>query len=270
MSNALAVLAPPTEGGPLDTIWQEQPYDDDAFDMVPTKLTVAGSGAQAFQTEDGEMIAAPIAGVVIDSLKIRAYWPQKGEKGGDKVPFCSSPGARVGHLRDGEIPGDQWQAAVNAHPSYIHPAVRMIDASEAPPASGFACKQCPLSMFGSAQGDGRGQACSEKRRLIVLIDGWGMPALLTLPTMSIRGWDSYCSRLLAKERAPFYGAHTKFSIQKVENANGDPYGVVVPTLDAKIGDEQVARAIMQLRAEFRDWLRSQAIEAEPNAEDVPF
>lgn len=64
----------------------------------------------------------------------------------------------------------------------------------------------------SQHAKGTGKACKEKRRLLVLPDGWAAPVIMNLPTMSVKNWDASCSTLRTKLRKPFFGVKTRFAI----------------------------------------------------------
>ena len=73
--------------------------------------------------------------------------------------------------------------------TFRHPALDGLNVEEA--AGPWGCAECPLNQWGS--GNGRGKACKDLRRLIVLVEGWSMPAIMTLPPTSVKAFDTYAS-----------------------------------------------------------------------------
>lgn len=253
MTTALAVLIErvggiqPTEA---DLIFQEGLNFDDSFAFVPTQLTVAPGGVAAFATADGEMVPAPLSGVVIGSVIARGLWRE-----GNKVPFCSSIGGDFGTVNATATPED---FGAIARFKATHPLLPLID-SGAPALERFPCRGCPMAEY-DTDPKGKGKACKEKRRLLFLPDGWAAPVILNLPAMSVKPWDAYCSALGTKHRKPFYAVKTKFAIVKTENGQGQPYGVVTPAVDGYITDPALARAVIEVQRQFAEVLRTVPME----------
>lgn len=81
-------------------IFQEGLNFDDSFEFIPTQLTVAPGGVTAFATADGEMVNAPLVGVVIGAVIARGLWRE-----GNKIPLCSSIGGDWGLVNLGATGG---------------------------------------------------------------------------------------------------------------------------------------------------------------------
>jgi hypothetical protein len=128
----------------------------------------------------------------------------------------------------------------------------------------YDCAACPLSQFGSAHQGGTeaGQACKQRVRLLVLPEGWGQPAILSLPTMSVRPWNTFCSSLIAQFRRPFYGFKIAFDLVKQENKTGQPYSVVQPRVHENVTDPDTARAILALQTDFRRYVRDTGVQVD--------
>lgn len=262
-NNALAVISSNgklTKLSEAEIIFQEGGLNfEDSFAFIPTQFTVAPGGGKSFVDKGGEMVAAPLTGIVFDSVKTRGYWPNPN----NKVPFCSSVGGVVG------VPNmafaEDFKAATHARTP--HPAVLAYDKQEPIPTE-IPCVTCPMNQWGSKHQDGKnakGKACDEKRRLLFLPDGWHAPIILNLPTMSVGNWDAYCSTLRSKFNLPFYAAKIVLKIEKMENADGKPYGQVALSMAERVTDPTIARAIVETQRQFRDLLRTIKVEADFDA-----
>lgn len=220
-----------------------------AFKYKATQLTVAGGGMEAFATSDKKIIQAPISGIVIGGVTARGVWRE-----GNKVPFCSSVGGANGYINPSFNDADFKHFAGL---KVTHPAIPLIDRNAELPA--FSCAACPMNQWGSSE-KSRGKACTEKRRLLVVLDGWSAPAILNIPIMSVGNWDQYCSSLRARFGAPFYAVRTKFIIKQMENDKKQPYGIIMFELDERITDPVMARDIIKAQKEFASILQDMPME----------
>ena len=243
----------------IEKLWAEDgAHDDDAFEFVPTKIVIASSGANAFQAGEDEFLKAPLDAFVIDSVRTRAYYPSPN---GSKIPLCSSVGAKYGSFSGSYLEDDLKAADEFAPPHPAIDAIRQGGKIE----DFYECKNCPMSVFGSALNSG-GQACKIKQRLLVLPEGWSTPAILILPTMSVTPWNKFCSMLQSVHHRPFYAFKIRFNIEKVENADGQPYGKVRPEIVAPVDDLEDGKAILELQQAFREFLRNRPVVNDDSSE----
>lgn len=257
MSTALTIL----QNGGLalsdleQLILAEAASDAAAFDPIPTKISISPGGVNLFTTTDGEAMRT-FAGVIVLSQKARAYWP---EKGTGAPPMCASHDGMHGRLV-GEPTSAQFNAAMTAKTPHL--AVPLLSSGKPLPDS-FICAACPLSQYGSVhQGgaQGKGQACKSLRRLVVLVDGWAQPALLTLPPTSIRAFDGYASGL-ARRRSAYFAVRTKFSLEAQKSATGDPYSIASFAAAETLRDPAEVQAVIAIRRAFESLVRALPIEA---------
>lgn len=235
-------------------ILEEAAADSGAYDPIPTKITISPGGTNIFTTTDGEALKT-FTGIVVISQKARAYWPAKGT---GQPPMCSSPDGVNGYCTP-DPTSTQFTEAMKAH--MPHPAVPLISHKQPLPPS-FACAACPLSQFGSAhQGgvQGKSQGCKSLRRLVVLVDGWTQPALLTLPPTSLKSFDTYASGL-ARQRSAYFAVKTKVSLEAQKSASGDPYSVATFAMMGKLEDPAQIAAVFDIRRQFEALVRSLPIE----------
>jgi hypothetical protein len=74
------------------------------------------------------------------------------------------------------------------------------------------CGGCPHNQWGSATTDtgGKSKACSDSRRLAVVIGDFDKPFLLRVPATSLKGLAEY-GKMLAQRQLPVHGVMTKIS-----------------------------------------------------------
>lgn len=230
----------------------EQQEDDNAYIPVPAKIKIAPGGINQFIF--GDETVKSFTAVVLISQIIRGYWPQGG--GSNIPPLCSSPDGKRGIFADNP---DAAQLAAAEAQHTLHPALSFVQKGE--PAPSFDCKQfCPLSQWGS--GKGRGKACKEMRRLLVLPEGWTAPALMSLPPTSLRIWDTYCSTLATKGSA-YFGVRTTFALEGAKSEGGDPYSYIKLTLGESFAkDKDMVGAVSEVRRQYRELVSSLNVEAD--------
>lgn len=81
------------------------------------------------------------------------------------------------------------------------------------------CVTCKLNKFGSAVGSdgksGKGKACANNRRLVLKVQGYDMPVLLSIPPTSRKNMDNYLKMLSAGEqKVPFFAMVTTFTFDE--------------------------------------------------------
>lgn len=86
------------------------------------------------------------------------------------------------------------------------------------------CHKCHFNSFGSDFKGGKGKACKNGKRLLILLRGSSIPNILTLPPTSIRAWDEYVAHLINQRLIPHI-VYTKIGLEKKSNENGQPYSV---------------------------------------------
>jgi len=228
--------------------------DSQAFTFKPTRIKVSAGGGKSFQTEDGTMIPSPMTGTIIFGVKTRAYWP---ETNGNKVPFCSSVGNVTGLVNPNFIESD---IAFGSHAQSPHLAIIDLNNGGMIRPS-YSCDSCPMNEFGSDhQRGGRGKGCKEKVAIFFLPTGWHQPAILSVPTMSIPAWNSFCSSLRQMSGKPYYAFKTKIEVEVKKNSNDISYGQMVFTPTDEISDVDVIRAVLALQGEAKEYLKANNID----------
>lgn len=272
MTNELAILEPGevalTEQQITEMIAAEMHSDQqsNAFQFLPTRIKMP-SGSPPYAFASGDDFMKTFTSVIIVSQSARAYWPGKDTQG--LPPVCSSPDGIVGWLAD-SIDEEQVKIALAQHPT--HPGLRSTNAERGP----YACNRCPLASWGT--GNGRGQACKSLRRLLVWVDGWNMPAILTLPPTSTKAFDEFASARTSKGKA-YFACRVEFSLEQKQNGSGIKFAAVKVTKIDELGNADLG-VVLSMRNQFTDLIRSMEITAaeyetaeagdRKGGEEVPF
>lgn len=150
--------------------------------------------------------------------------------------------------------------------------LRTADAERGP----YACNRCPLAQWGTASG--RGQACKSLRRLLIWVDGWTMPAILTLPPTSTKAFDEFASARTSKGKA-YFACRVEFSLEQKQNGNGIKFAAVKLTRIDELATADLS-VVLSMRAQFTELVRSMEITAaeyetvemkgKEDGQDIPF
>lgn len=223
-------------------IMAEMEEETAAFDMQPARIKIAPGGIGQFLM--GDDTAKTFTGIVAISQKIRGYWPDSSASG--VPPICSSPDGARGFFSQ-QPSDDQFRAAANV--ATPHPGIILLTESATMP-DFFHCARCPMDQWGSGKNNAKG--CKTMRRLLILVEGWALPALMSLPPTSIKVWDAYCSALASK-RSSYFAVKTKFELDKAQSKGGDTYNVVkVSVAGALVDDLEMLAAVSEIRRQYRE------------------
>lgn len=256
MTNALMALTGQTKLSEIERmILAETESDAAAYDLQPARIKIAPGGIGQFLM--GDETAKTFTAIVALSQKIRGYWPDSGT---GAAPICSSPDGVHGIFNPS--PSDeQFAAAANVRTP--HPAVIALTNNQ-PIAETYACASCPMAQWGSEHqrrgGQGKGQACKSMIRLLLFVEGWTLPALMSLPPTSIKVWNAYCSGLAAK-RSAYFAVRTKFELDKATAHGGETYNVVKVAAAGPIEDTSTLAAVVEARNQYREFVTGAPIEA---------
>lgn len=234
---------------------EEMQDDTAAFNMQPTRVKIAPGGIGQFLM--GDDTAKTFTAVVAISQIIRGYWP---ESGTDKAPICSSPDGSVG-LFNADLSDEQFKAATSTKTP--HPGVIALSENRRLP-DVYSCLTCPMNQWGSEhqrRGAGKGKGCKEMRRLLLLIDGWSLPAVLALPPTSIKAWDNYCSALQSK-RGAYFAVKTKFALDSAKAQGGETYNFVQVSVAEQIKDIESLKLVSEIRKQYRELVSQMPVVAE--------
>ena len=258
MSNALAVIS--SNGTALseleNAVLAELDADNGgAYDYQPTRIKFPSGGMMAFSVDDSDTLKPPVKAIIAVSQKARAFWPAKDTAG--QPPLCSSPDGVAGMF---DTTSDQVAAA--AALSFRHPALDTLDPEQA--GGPWPCATCAMAQWGS--GNGRGQACKSLRRLIVLVEGWTMPAIMTLPPTSIKAFDTYASACARTRGGAYFTNWTRIELAQESNGAGIKFSVAKFSVEKPLAQAELA-AVIDVRHQYAELVRSLNIVADDYATD---
>lgn len=183
-------------------------------------LTVPGTQEPIakFDTLSGHVIASKIA---------RAMYTTKDQK----APSCSS--------RDGGLTGmlnleviNQTQVSLNIP-------------------DGQKCFSCPFNEWGSAIDEhgnpGKGKACKERRNLLMVVEEFREPIVLSLSPSSLGVWDAYADTL-ASQGDSYITKTVKVSI-KTETKGQNEFGVAIFTTTGSV-DRETIKMLFDVRQQY--------------------
>lgn len=235
---------------------------DAGFDFTPLRLKFPTGGVtNSFVLSDGETLKAPVKMIVAVAQRSRAYWPSKKTLG--KAPLCSAPDGVTGHFDVAAV--DQIKIADAAKTGARHPALLASDMETA--AGPWECAACPLSQWGSVGDEGRGQACKAMRRLLVVVEGWAMPAVLTLPPTSIKVWDGFASGLKQRGQA-YFSRWATVGLESAISVDGTTYAVIKVESGAPLTPGEAAE-VLALRAQYAELVRVMDLTPDDYNTDAP-
>ncbi len=195
----------------------------ETVDFRPPMITIAAAGANVFMKND-KQIGDKVKGVILGQTRANAFWvpdPVKDQAMSDKFhELFVSPGFFP-------EPDDFPLCVSNDGIIGSH---EIVDSAEGP--CFFRCSKCFLNCFGSDLRGGKGKACKNAKRLLILLPGSDIPNVLTLPPTSIRAFDDYATALFEWKLTPLF-VHTTIGLKVKEASGGIKYSVAV----FEIGDE---------------------------------
>jgi hypothetical protein len=171
------------------------------------RITVPTGGEMLWKlpTLDDEALVPSIQGVIVKSRNERAYYA--GRTRSPRPPDCASNDALMGTGAPG---GD--------------------------------CRTCRLAQFGS--GPAGGQACRRFTRLLFLPCDWSLPAVVTVPPMSVAGYEAFVFSAGIRNRE----AIIEVGLTGVKNASGKPYAKVTFRLVRRLDAAEIERLGQWVRA----------------------
>ena len=255
MSNTSLILRP--DGQLTETqvaMLAEQDAEGEAgYNFSPLTIKFPTGGAIAnFVLSDGDSLKAPFNAIVAVAQRKRGYYPGKDPVGG-QPPLCAAPDGVTGWF---DVDSEQVQAALAA--PVRHPALLTLDRERA--AGPWACAACPLSKWGTDSAGGSGQACKERRFLLVIVKGWAMPAILSVPPASIKHWDAFASGQRQRGQS-YFGRWVEMGLTRGTSTRGTGYAELKITSGAPLTDPEAAE-VMQIRAMYAELVRGMEIEGD--------
>ena len=229
-----------------DLIAQTEHEDGPSYILRPPRYKLV-STAQAFQQTLTEEVVKEVPGIIIAARIVRAFWGER-EIASDasQAPVCTSTDGRFGACQD----TDKWVEIAEAKGVLDNTA----------PFEQMPCLTCPFNQWDSGKG-GRGKACKEMRRLLIMPDDSQIPAIMSIPPTSVLNWDNYNSGLQSRvPKEAYFSVHTIIAAEKTTNPEGIVYSKVVFRTDGPLPEVNL-RQVLAIRKQYES-LVGQQIEAE--------
>jgi len=190
-----------------------------AVDLRPPIISIAGSGANVFMKNDNA-IGSKLKGVIIGQTRSNVFWVP------DPARDANSKAAHEAFITlfDGinfEIPEPDTFPLCSSFDG-IHGSHEAIESNR-----GLCfgnCNKCFLNQWESDLRGGKGKACKNQKRLLILIENSAIPNLLTLPPTSIRNFEDYCTALVEWGTTPLF-VFTSIELEKKSTGAGINYSV---------------------------------------------
>lgn len=104
---------------------------------------------------------------------------------------------------------------------------------------GGQCLDCPFSQWGSDPKGGRGQACKQIRRLLLLRKDRILPEIINVPPTSVQNAEKYFLRLF-NMRIPYWGLVTDIGLERTANADGIDYARITFNAGPRLNEAERA------------------------------
>lgn len=232
----------------IENKWAEQAEQAKASE-APVSAQFLSTKGGVLTLGDEVMPGNQVLVVIVDSINENTYYPGKYNANETAPPICYAYGRGV----DEEMgPHESMQTA----PEYFEPQAET-------------CGVCPMNEWGSAD-TGRGKACQNRRRLVLLPAGYYSPkrgsrdfdleifadeehfrtadlASIKLPVTSVKEWAKFVHDVATNFRRPPHGVITRLYVEP--NAN-DQYTVKFEVVE-EVGND-IAEAVMTRAANARE------------------
>ena len=215
-AGSFAALTPAEDGMALQDIVNINMGGSGVDPSMLDRVKVPSGGSLAWEVPgvDGEPEPTKeIIGVLVGVKNVRSYYETE-YSGGNEAPDCASEDGITGTPRE---PGCGY---------------------------GGQCSVCPKSQWGS--GENGGQACSQRKLLLVLQPDSMLPLVVNVPPSSLREVDKYLLRLTAK-KMPFFYCVTSLKLAKEKNKGGIEYAKIAPGFVRLLEDDEKASAFAMFR-----------------------
>ena len=154
------------------------------FDLPELGVPAGGGVAWEVPTPDGPEPRKELLCVLLDVQRVRQFYKDSETITGTP-PDCASPDGLTGY-------GDP----------------------------GGVCASCVLAQWGS--GKNNSQQCSERRHVLLLMEGSALPYFLNVPPSSLKSLKQYLYGLAGEARR-YWQETTRISLEKTKNATGIEY-----------------------------------------------
>jgi len=168
------------------------------FDLQTIKVPPAAGTHWMIPSAEGVNPQVSLEGIVLHQSNFRAYWESDFGESEQNDPDCSAKDAKRGFGKPG---GD--------------------------------CLKCPLAQFGSK---GKGQACTMKKRVIILRESSILPSMIELPPSSLRDHKKFMLSL-SDIQLPVTRAVVKLTL--IQKPRPVPHSVVSWEVVRRLSEDEI-------------------------------
>ena len=189
-----------------------------AQDLVRVKVPAGGNTSWSLPGDgEDEESTKELTGIILFTQNQRVFWGADYD-GGSAPPDCFAEDGKVGAGNPGGL-----------------------------------CVNCPNAKFGTAtnaKGEpARGQACTQKHQIFMLMQDGILPIVLNIPPTSLKNSKSYLLKLISR-RKKISGVVTRLTLVKDRNNDGMEYSKVVFTNVGDVSDPDMVAAYKEAIAPF--------------------
>lgn len=212
----------------------------DGIDARPIKIKIAAGGSNNWLIGDDEEAVKKFRAIIIANIKAMAYWHKEDNVANPilidvlpdsydaNIPLCSSMDGITGSLPAQTVKADGKEVTCFGN-----------------------CGDCYLNQYKTAVNEsgehGKGKACKNGRRMVVILEGSEVPHVITLPPTSIKNFDAYITKLRGKKTAAWI-VWTTFLLESKQDGQRK-WSVFTPGKEERIPDELVP-IIYKLKTQF--------------------
>ncbi len=179
-----------------------------ASEIPLTVFKCPSGGGKTFACSDEEIDESEIEGVIIAASYTNVYWSAPAGEGNSAPDCVSHDGLSGFYMEDGE-------------------QIERV------------CRVCPYNRMGSGRG-GKGKACKNRARLLMLVEGQALPVEISVPTMSVNNYSRYVMRDLIPRGLEPWQVSTKVKLNGEVSSGGTKYKQMVFECTGRVDDAQMA------------------------------
>lgn len=212
----------------------------DGIDARPIKIKISPGGSNNWLFGDDETAVKSFRAIIIANIKAMAYWHKEDNNANPifietmpedydpNIPLCSSMDGITGSLPAQAVKGNGGEVTCFGK-----------------------CGTCYLNQYKTAVNErgerGKGKACKNGRRMVVIVEGSDVPHVITLPPTSIKNFDAYITKLRGK-KTPAWIVYTTFNLESKQDGQRK-WSVFTPGKEERIPDE-IVPVIYKLKVQF--------------------
>lgn len=212
--------------------------DFEGLQLSFKKIKIPGGGVPQFEEPgddpDNPEYSRTIDGIIVCNHASNAYWAAGSEYDDSSMPLCTSYDGKTGNGTPGGV-----------------------------------CEVCPMNMYGTDMGGGKGKACKNMRTLYILRSKEAMPIQLSLPPTSLRPFNDFMNAVFVTRKRPTWSAIVQIGLKRQDNGTNQ-YSVATFRKVADLTPEQLVLMrdySKNFRSQIKQMQQQRAMEAASRSAD---